>query len=253
MKRLSRFLMFAGIVTLTAIAVVWFRIDAIAQSSLEESLTKVLGVPTQVTSLSINKFAGSAKIKQLEINNPSGFSGEHIFEVQQINADFIPLSILGQTLKIKTLELDQIAVNFEQSLKNNNIIQIVKNVQSQDDRRSNNPANPLVSAQLSFKGKRFEIESVSLDEISVNVNFSPLGNLIPFGGLSQAFDVTIPNIDLKNVTSENAQFVLEGTLEDVVSDLVVDLAGGIFQEVPKQMESEDAKGIIGDLIKQLPI
>lgn len=242
--------MFAGLVTLSAIAVIWFRLDAIAQSSLESSLTRVLGEPTEIASLSINKLTGAAQIKNLTIDNPEGYSDDHIFEVQAIDARFVPLSLFGQTLRLRSLTFDQIAVNFEQQLRDNNILDIVNHVKQRQSSRDS--PHRQVAAQISFKGKRFEIETVDLNNILVNVNFSPLGNLIPFGGLSQAFQVQIPNIDLENVNSENAKFVLEGTLDDIVSGLLVNLSGGIFQEVPREMDSEEAKGLIGDIIKQLP-
>lgn len=260
MRRLRQLLMFVGLVTLTAVAVVWFRLDAIAQSSLEDSLTRVLGVPAQVSALSINKLAGTAEIERLLIQNPDGYSEKDIFQVQTIDVEFSPRSLFQQTLKIQTLKLDRISVNFEQRLRDNNILEIINHVQSSKTRDRNaqsgavHPRNSgIVSAQISFSQKRFEIETVDLDDISVRAKFSPLSGLIPLEGFSQAVEVTIPDISLANVNTENAELVLEGTLEDVVASLVGDLAGGIFQEVPKQMESDEAKSLINDLIKQLPL
>lgn len=250
MKWISKLLMFIGLLTITAIAVVWFRLDAIAQTSLEDNLTKVLGVRTDISSLSINKFSGTAHIDTLSVKNPQGYSAEHIFRVQDIDLDFTPLSLFSPTLAVSSLKLDGITVNFEQSLRDNNILEIVNHVNSGKNSQSQ---SRIVAAQISFKGKRFEIEAVNLEKILVNVNLSPLGNLIPFGGFSKEVQVQVPNIDLQNVTSENAQFVLTGTLDDVAAGLLGNLAGDIFNEVPKQMESDDVKGILGDLIDQLPI
>lgn len=249
MKRISKILMFIGLLTITAFAVVWFRLDAIAKSSLEESLTNALGVSTEISSLSINKLTGQAHIDDLLIDNPQNYSAEHIFNVKDLDVDFVPLSLLSPTIEISSLKLDDITVNFEQTLRENNILDIVNHVKNPKKQRAQ---SRIVAAQFSFKGKRFEIESVKLANILVNVNLSPLGNLIPFGGLSQEVKVQVPDIDLQNVTSENAQLVLAGTLDEVVSGLLGNLAGGIFDEVPKQMESDDVQGILGDLLDQLP-
>ena len=249
MKTFSRFLMFVGLVFLTAIAVIWFRLDGIAQESLESNLTKVLGVKTEVASLSINKFAGTARIQDLTIANPKGYQADRIFQSSQIDVAFNPGSFFGSTLEIKSLQLNNIDVNFEQRLKKNNILELVDHAKG---RKKSQHFPRLISSQIAWNPKRFEIETVNLNRIYVNVNLSPLGNLIPFGGFSQELDVQIPDIELNNLNSDNAQLVLEGTLDEVVSDLLGNLAGGIFDEVPKQMESDELGSILGDLIQNIP-
>ena len=249
MKKLSRILMFVGLIFLTALAVVWFRLDAIAKDSLEANLTKVLGVKTEVSALSINKFSGSAKITDLTIDNPEGYKAPQIFQSQQIDVDFRPASLFGSTLEINSLRLNDIDVNFEQKLRDNNILELVNHAKG---KKRSNLFPRVLSSQISFNKKRFEISTVNLNQIQVNVNLSPLGNLIPFGGFSQELDVQIPDIELRNLNSENAQVVLEGTLDEVVSGLLGNLAGGIFDEVPKQMESDEVGSILGDLIENIP-
>ncbi|MEM9136236.1 MAG: AsmA family protein [Cyanobacteria bacterium P01_F01_bin.42] len=249
--------MFAGLVTLTAVAVVWLRIDAIAQDSLEEVLTKELGVPVDISTLSINKLSGTAEIKRLSIQNPSGYSEPNIFQVQQIDVNFAPLSLLQDTIEIQTLKLNQTSVNFEQNLEDNNILQIVNYVKSRKSRRAGQQSKQQddrqqVSAQFSFKQKRFEIDTVRVSDILVNAQFSPLARLVPLDGLTQTVKVQLPDIELEDVSSDNARAILEGTLEDVVAGLIGNLAGEIFQEMPERMESSQADVLLRDLIKQLP-
>ncbi|MCM1981883.1 DUF748 domain-containing protein [Lyngbya confervoides] len=249
MKRLTKILMFLGLGFLITLVIAWFRLEAIAHQALEENLTRVLGVPVHIERLQLQQLAGKAQFDNLEIDNPEGYSANKIVAVQQIDVAFDPWSLFQSTIKIDRLVFQNIRASFEQTLEGNNILEIVNHVKGRSQSwRIQTPT----TAQFNFQDKRFEINQANLKDIQVNVNLNPLGGLIPFGNFSPELEFSIPDIELKQVTSENAQTVLEGTLNDIISDLLSRLAGGITTELPNKMNGAGSKGVIDKVLDVLP-
>ncbi len=234
-----------------ALAILWFQLDAIVENALESNLSQVLGVPTRIEDFRMDRFAGKVHLDNLTIDNPSGFSRNKIIQVKNIEVELQPWSVLQPTIKVNSLVMSKIKLKFEQNLSSNNILKLIQNVQE----KTGHSNQTEFSAQFSLKKKKFIVQSANLNNIEATINLSPLGKILPFGGLTEDIKIDIPDIALKDVTSENATAVLEGTLNDLVNDLLKNLAGGFSKQkskFPLNSDSGETDGILGDILKSLP-
>jgi len=129
-------------------------------------------------------------------------------------------TLCGKVLKVDRFELDQLEIVVEQQLIRNNLKDILDNVQQFRQERQ-------------ASRKSFEIGQLIIQNIQTRLIFRILGQA------TRTFTAQIPDIDLKNVTSDK---LAEITLERLIAQLVTAALGS---------SPPDQSGTLPDLFPQL--
>lgn len=211
----------AGLVLGFAIALIttWLMLDRIVQNRIESEASSALGVPAHIEKLKLDLFDGHLDINGMTIDNPEGFNAPFLIKIDKFELKLITSSLNSPTLDIQKFDLNGLEVNIEQKFINSNVAIIGKNLsRSKTDRESQGDRNE----------KKLKADRISISNISTNFFFSPLGGVVK----PQVF--TLPSLELKNLTSENAQGV-------VLSELVSKIVAEMFAAIAKQISSSFPK------------
>ncbi|NJM27378.1 MAG: AsmA family protein [Pseudanabaena sp. RU_4_16] len=112
-----------------ALALAWFSLDRIMQWGIEQNASTALGVPTHIGKLNLNLAEGTVGIDTLTIDNPNGFNTPYLLKVNSFSVKLKPMSLIGETVEIQSMELDGLEINVEQTFASSNILTVGEKLQ----------------------------------------------------------------------------------------------------------------------------
>jgi uncharacterized protein involved in outer membrane biogenesis len=197
-----------------ALVIAWFSLGNIMQWGIEQNASSALGVPTHIGKLNLNLAGGTVGIEALTIDNPNGFSTPYLIKVSSFGVKLKPMSLIGETIEVQTVELDGLEINVEQKLANNNILTVGEKLQQRSGEQ----------AKQGDRGeKKVKAGYVSIKNVKANVQLSAFGQAI-------SNSIQVPPIELKDIGSDNAQGV-------VLSEFMRKLVGEIVTAVTNQVKA----------------
>lgn len=200
MKKVIRFIvgLVALLVILAAVGVLF--LDSLAKTGVEKGVTFALEVPTTVESLSLSLMRGRLDLNGLKIDNPKGFKSGHFIDMKRLDVELEPKTILAETIRIRTFELDGLDINIEQGPTGSNVDRILESL-----KRFGGPEGE--KAKDKAGGKKVHVDRIVIRNVVAHYHFLP--------GLATDEPVTVevPEIVLNDVTSDDPEGV-------VVSELV---------------------------------
>ena len=204
-----------------ALAIVFcFNLNTLIKIAIEQTFTKSLAVETTLSEIAFNPSNGYLKLNGFEINNPKGFSTPKLLQVRDFAIQIKPDSLLSDRLKIEKIQLKGINLNIEQQLTRNNVQEILGN--------ANNYRQSIQNSR-SGSEKRFDLHSVTVDNISVNLHLSQLG----VGSFSGA-DYTL--IELQNLNYKNyGVLIMSEIFTKLVSLILKNAIAQNKASIPKQI------------------
>jgi hypothetical protein len=105
-----------GVIAILAIAaVIWFvtSLDDRIKNHIEQTATKLAGVPVTIGSVDISIFNGTGEINELTVKNPKGYSQGNAFEMNSIRIDVALGSVFKQPFVVNELVIDSPVINLE--------------------------------------------------------------------------------------------------------------------------------------------
>ncbi len=87
----------------------------IAKNIIEGKLNKRLGVQATIGNLSLSLLNGSATLREIIINNPSGFDPEPFLSIQKVYADVSLFSLLGKKIQIELIDIQHFILRIQRS------------------------------------------------------------------------------------------------------------------------------------------
>jgi hypothetical protein len=230
-KKLLKILLGVVIVVALALVIGWLSINAIAKAAVERGGTYALGEDTRLDKASVSLLGGEVDLRGLTVANPEGYKTPHFVKVGRIDVAVRPGSLMGDTIEVNRFEIDDLDVYLEQKVGTSNASVILANA-SKVGGGKDTSAKPEAGKEPS--GKKVKVDSIILRNVTAHVQ------VLPIGGQASMLTVKIPEITMKDVTSDNAGGV-------AVSELIRRLVPAILAAIV-----EKGKGIIPDAdLKQL--
>jgi hypothetical protein len=221
MKKLAKIGLGILAVIVLLLVVAWLSIDYIAKAGIEAGGTYALSVKTTVNSVSLGLLSGQAKVNDLAVANPEGFKTPHLMKTGRIEVAVNTGSILGNTVQVNKFEIDGLDLNMEQKVGGTNISALLDSINKAAG--SQKPQESKESA-----GRKVKVNQIRITNVVAHIQ------VLPLGGNATTLELKIPEIILKDVTTDNAGGV-------AVPELIRRLVPAILAAV-----IEKGKGIIPD-------
>jgi len=219
MKKVMIVLAVIVVLVIAVIAVAWVFVDSIAKAAIEKGGTAALGVATTVQSVSVSLLGGTVDLSGLLVANPTGFETPHLMESRAINIGVRPGSLLSDTIEVNQFVIDGLDMYLEQQPGNKTNVGVVMDHLKEFGGEGGQGG----AKKESSGGKKIKVDTILVQNIVVHLKLQPVL------GRSQAKvrDITIPKIEMKDVTSDNAQGVV---VSELMARLMPAITAAILQE-----------------------
>ncbi len=249
-KLLFRLVLAVVVLVLVAGIVGYLWLDTIAKEAVQRGGTYAMGVETTVDTVSLQPFGGRMQMDKLKVANPKGFNGPHLMESGKFDVQVDPGSLMGDTVVVNKFELDGLDLYIDQQMPKSNISVIMDNLKKLG---GDEPEDKEAS-----EGTKFKVDVITIRNVVAHVKVL----------IGPEVTIKIPEIQMKNVTGDNAAgvalpvlvarilpAVLAAVLESGKGILPADLANilqGDVSAVAAQLggQVQDmVKGVQGDITK----
>ena len=235
MRTLLRLGVIALVLLLLLLGGVVLFLDRGAAKAVGKAATHALGVPTEVSSVSIRPFRGSVALSDLSVANPAGFSAQPCLGVGAASMQVELGSLMKDTVEVQSLELSDVRLRLEGRGTKTNYGVLLDNLKRLGGEDGGKPAPAPVPSD-SESGKRFLVRELVIRNVVVEADYaldSPLGQLA-----ASNTKVTLPEIRLHDVGNGKSLSLAE--LSDVIFRALLSAAG-----------SGNIPGLSGDIAKDL--
>lgn len=237
MKKLIRVLVALVILVIGLVVAAVFYVDTVAKAAIEVAGTKVLGVKTTVSGVSIGLTSGSASLNELLVANPDGCQSPDFLKLNRGALAVTPASLLGDVIRVPKVELSGMHIEFEQRVGgDSNVDAILGNVK----KFAGSGDGGASKGASSGEGKKFVIDELTLADISVTARASgvPLAD--------KGIEIKVPKIVLKDIGSAGSDPVgldqLTGMIVEAVMKAVMEAGGG---QLPAVFAQSITNGLAG--------
>ncbi|HEX7576608.1 MAG TPA: AsmA family protein, partial [Verrucomicrobiae bacterium] len=223
MKKAKRILLSMGIgllvlIIVTAIVVGLF-LDKIVKAGVERVGPKITQTTITVDTVNLSLLTGSARVKNLDVGSPEGYKAPNAISVGLATVSVSPMSVLSDTIVVKSVRVESPDITFEGSLSRNNLNRIVENVNGVA--KNGGPESTNKTAAAGNKpGKRIEVDDLLITGAKVH------GTLTLFGGK----EVTIPSLTLPDIELHDLGKGSEGiTATDLTKQVLSAVVSGTIK------------------------
>lgn len=237
MKKLIRVLVALVILVIGLVVAAVFYVDTVAKAAIEVAGTKVLGVKTTVSGVSIGLTSGNASLSELLVANPDGCQSPDFLKLNRGALAVSPASLLGDVIRVPKVELSGMHIEFEQRVGgDSNVDAILGNVK----KFAGSGDGGAGKGASSGEGKKFVIDELTLADISVTARASgvPLAD--------KGIEIKVPKIVLKDIGSAGSDPVgldqLTGMVVEAVMKAVMEAGGG---QLPAVFAQSITNGLAG--------
>jgi len=186
-KFLVRLVLAVIVIVVVAGVVGYIYLDIIAKKAVETGGTYAMGVDTTVNKVSLRPFAGQLQMQGLKVANPKGFSGVHLMQTGTFELEMVPSSLMDKTILLKKFELDGLDMYIDQQMPQSNISVIMDNLKKLGSGEKPKEEKP-------SEGKNIRVDLITIRNVVAHVKVL----------VGQELTIKIPEIQLKNVTGDNA-------------------------------------------------
>ncbi len=188
MKKLLVRLVLAVIVLVIVAGVIgYLYLDTIAKEAVQRGGTYAMGVDTTVDKVSLHPLDGQLQMTGLKVANPKGFNGVHLMQTGTFELGLVPSSLMDKTILLKKFELDGLDMYIDQKMPLSNIGVIMENLKK------------LAGGEKAKEEKPSEGKKVKVDLITIRNVVAHVKVLV-----GPELTIKVPEIQLKNVTGDNA-------------------------------------------------
>jgi hypothetical protein len=104
------------VLVVVAVFAVFMYVDSIAKRAIEVAGTKVLGVETTVSKVSIGVMSGTADLATLKIDNPEGYQAKKFLKLDKGSVAVNARSLLSDVVHVPKVELANLNLEFEEKV-----------------------------------------------------------------------------------------------------------------------------------------
>lgn len=214
MKALLKLFVLILIVAVTIIGAATFYLDTIAKKAIELGGSEALGVATTIDDLNISILNGSTNLSGFSIANPQGFSDNLFMVLKQGKVKIDTGTLMSDTVHISEISFVGLHLSLEQSSQSSNVKKLLSNVpQSKASSPEKKAAEP-ASTTSSKSSKKFVVDRLILDDISVNAKIQALGTKL------SDIKLSVPRIELTNIGQQQGGMMMPELVEYIVTELI---------------------------------
>jgi len=185
MKRLKIIALLILVLVIAVIVTIPLWIDGAARSVIESEGSKALGVELTLEKLSLSLFGGEAKLGDMKIANPEGYTDDQFFGLGAGHASISYGSLSEDTIVIPEIVFEDVTVSLEKDGGKGNYDVLIENLEKYaGEGKEEEPA----------EGKKFVIKKISMKNITVTSRMRALV-------VKPALTAKIPEITLTDVGS----------------------------------------------------
>ena len=233
---LKKILLIALISAIALFAAVYLFGSKILNAALKQAIQSGAPLVTQcevaIDQLELSLFSGEGQVRGFELKNPTGFSEQNLFALDQISVSVDPESLLTQEIHIHSIVIDQPKFCFEQGMSGSNWQKLIQNLQafSANSADTQQPSSNAESSNADTPMPKIRIDSLSIQEAQVALSLL---------GVEKA--LKLPSI---HITDLNPQ----GQALDA-HELLIQVSERILQEItqlslPTNLKGSDVKSLV---------
>lgn len=172
-------------VTLIVIGV---NLGRIVKEAIEVYGPKMTQTTVSVDKVTLSLFTGSAKVTQLSVGNPQGYKSPNAIAAGTIAVGLNPMSLMSDTIVIRTIRLESPEVTFEGGLTGNNLSQIMDNMNSSS--KSGETVSTNIATQTKPE-KKYQVDDLLITGAKAQV--------ILTSPVQRQVNLTLPDIHLTDL------------------------------------------------------
>jgi len=233
---LKKILLIALISAIALFAAVYLFGSKILNAALKQAIQSGAPLVTQcevaIDQLELSLFSGEGQVRGFELKNPTGFSEQNLFALDQISVSVDPESLLTQEIHIHSIVIDQPKFCFEQGMSGSNWQKLIQNLQafSANSADTQQPSSNAENSNADTPMPKIRIDSLSIQEAQVALSLL---------GVEKALE--LPSI---HITDLNPQ----GQALDA-HELLIQVSERILQEItqlslPTNLKGSDVKSLV---------
>ena len=209
-----------GVVILTiliAIAGIW--LDSMIKAGLETVGPRITRTTVTLDRVRVSLLSGQGRVQGMVIGNPDGFQTENAFKQAETRIRLNIGSVFLDRIVIDELEVDGPEVTYERGRSGSNIDQIQKNVESFGSAAHRNPPSSKTAKEDESARRKFQINRLIVKNGRVRLSAAFMEG--------KAFDVSLPDIELKDIGSGTNGATLKEVVSRVFEAVQTDIAKAV--------------------------
>ena len=226
-----------------AVVVVLIYLGTIIAEATRTLGTQATGTKVAVESVNVSLLGGDVQINKLAIDNPPGYKLKQAFSFDLVRVDVDINTIFSDTIIINEIEIANIKVNFEPTLKGGSNLTDIKNnimkfAQSEED-DAKKEAEPEVDGENDppKKAKKVIIKSFVINEGEIKVSSSILPTSVT---------LALGRMELNDIGKES-------NMGKAFSEILTKIIAQVIETVgDAKIESLDIDKLKSTLLKDLP-
>lgn len=233
---LKKILLIALISAIALFAALYLFGSKILNAALKQAIQSGAPLVTQcevaIDGLELSLFSGEGQVHGLALKNPSGFSEQNLFELDQISVSVDPESLLSQEIHIHSIAIHQPKFCFEQGLSGSNWQKLIQNLQAFSAKSADiqQPSNNAASSNADTPMPKIRIDSLSIQEAQVALSLL---------GLEQV--LKIPSIHMTDLNTEGKALEAHELLLKISERIMQAITQG---SLPTNVKDSDVNSLI---------
>lgn len=198
----------------------------IIQSIVPEVASDMLDTKVEIGSASLNIYAGSIRIKNLEIYNPEGYASPDALSIKEFYANIAVWSLFSKKIVIEDVLIDGMhaSLEFKNAMRDNNLNTLIKSVKKEEKEAIEDKAEKSNTTpdEVKKNSKKFVIRKF----IFKNSSF-----------LLQTVDIPLPYIELTDVGNDKSITEVSSVFLGTITKVIVEGSKNIANSVKGSLDN----------------
>lgn len=220
MKKTLRWVVIGIVVLILAVYVVCdLFLGSIVTRGVNTLAPRFIQTSVVLEGAQISPLTGSGTLSGLTVGNPKGWSQGNIFSFAKVHVSVAPASLLGGTIVVNDVTIDDPQILYETHLVSSNVGDLLKTLEN----ATGGGSHAAASESASGKPMKFEVKSFSLSGGTIRLGVGPTAVAVP-----------LPPIHLENlgtaeggITADQLAFAVMRSLSGTIVSATTRAAGQI--------------------------
>lgn len=157
-----------------AVVVLGLSLDKIIKHAVERAGPAITKVDVKLDAVNLSLISGSGSLQGFALGNPEGYISPTSIQFDRASLALQPSSLMEDKVIIRHIRLDAPVITFEGSLRGNNLNDLVKGMQSGENKTAEAPAASTEEAGTGTS-RKLQVDEFSLTGATVHAKIQELG------------------------------------------------------------------------------
>jgi len=231
-----------GLLAAVALFVVSATLDSAVKQAVNRLAPSITGTTVTLDDVSLSPLSGSGTLSGLFIGNPAGWSGDKLAYLGRIHVDVAPTSLLGDTIVIHDIVIEQPEFVYETRLVTSNIKQLLQQIEDNTGGGSSKVAP--AAGEPPGEPKKLAVQRFILRDAKVTVGVGPAAVTVPMPDL-ELNDLGTPE---NGLTSSQLAFAVS---REVLNDIITAVTTGVANGTINLNKASDGEKKVGNTLRGL--